>query len=348
MNLKTAIELLELNAFQDPDDLKRAFRARAHEFHPDKNPSQDAAQKFREIVRAYEWCWQHIEELHLYFVTQNRANRQSVAFDKKFSPEVHAHDLDGIFSEIFGYDKAGSVGWQPAEALLLTLEQLAQGGPLEVLLTGSIHCQTCAGLGAAVGVVARLCRYCFGKGFVPRRSLDKRASLLFGHRGSNWLAKYKLCRRCDGRGREILKFCKDCRGFGRRMKRHRHSVVLPVALQPGQVCRMAARDLVTGEESQVVFEVKLKTHPIFEIDNQDLICDYNLQENQLSKQQKIHFQTPMGPVSFVLPEGITKGQVLKIKGQGLYREATRSSRGDLLIHMRIKPVSWLRRICKRR
>lgn len=348
MNLKMAMELLELNAFRDPDDLKRAFRARAHEFHPDKNPSRDAAEKFRDIVRAYEWCLEHVEELQLHFVARNQSQSTDAEFDKKFSKQVQIHDLDDIFSEVFGYGKEESVGWQPAEPLLLTLEQLAQGGPTEALLTGSIHCHTCDGLGAAPGVVARLCRYCFGKGFVPRRSLGKRRGVLWGRRDFGWLAKYKLCRRCDGRGRDMLKFCKDCRGFGRRMKRHRHRIVLPVALYPGQVCRMAARDLVTGEETQVVFEVRLKAHPIFEIDNQDLICDYNLQENQLSKQQKIHFQTPMGPVSFVLPSGITKGQVVKIPGQGLYRDATRSLRGDLLVQLRIKPVSWLRRICKRR
>lgn len=335
MNLPKALKLLQLKSFRSAEDLKKAFRAQAHQHHPDKSPSPDASARFREILEAYQWCVDHLDLLSRHFAVE--LSSQSPA------ASVFIHDVDDIFSEIFGYDKSGEIlGWQPAEVLKLSLEELARGGAKEASLSGSVSCVDCGGLGASRGSHARVCRYCFGKGFVPRRLSLRRRKVLWG-KNSVWSGKYRLCRRCGGRGRDIPEACRRCGGFGRIVKRHRQRLTLPLGLVPGQVCRLEALDLETGQKTQVVFEVRLIPHAIFQIEKHDLMCDKLVDKNLPAKQHRLRLQTPLGETQFNLPNPLREGEIVKVAGAGLFKDGRRQERGDLYVRLRLKPDSLWRR-----
>lgn len=330
MNLQKALTLLNLESLKSAEDLKKAFRTQAHHCHPDKNPSHDAAARFREVFEAYRWCVNNIDLLFRHFAVTNTAPTAGVLIQ----------DLDDIFSEIFGYSKTGEIlGWQPAEILKLSLEELALGGVKEARLAGSVSCKTCHGHGATVGSVTRVCRYCFGKGFVPRRLSLRRRKVLWGM----WSGKYRLCWRCGGRGRDIAKRCGACDGFGRIVKRHRHRLSLPLGLVPGQVCRLEALDLETEQTTQVVFEVMLIPHAIFKIEKHDFMCDKLVDKNLLGKHHSIRLQTPLGEIKFHLPNPFKENEIVKVVGAGLFKDALRKDRGDLYVRIRRQPDSWWKR-----
>lgn len=323
MDIKKALEILEISSLTDISDVKKAFHQKAHELHPDKNPSQDTSDKFRAAMEAYQYCLQNKEELGAFLTTYFE--------EKEISVTEVVTNLEDIFEDIFGFSKSGRVlGFQEPQEVFLTVEELALGVKKVKKLNSFIQCETCDGVGAKKGTSARICSYCFGKGAITTPG-----------------QLVKKCPKCIGRGRIIEKACEDCNGFGRIAIQTKQEFVISPGFKVNEIYTITGKDLKTNKETNIFVKIKLYKDPIFQIENYNLLCEYHIDLTTLDKNQNILVKTPIDEVPVHLDRNVKSGQVINIPSGGLYTNPTKSSRGDLRIKIIHKKTPFYKKILKR-
>lgn len=314
---------MRLKKFRGIEDLKSNFYKLAHQYHPDKNPDEDS-QMFRDILGAYEFALRHLSALCQHFGVEEEPEDEQTA-------KTSIENLDDIFEDIFGFSKSGRVlGYQEPQVLYLTLEELIFGAKKRKKLVAYEKCPACQGFGAATGSIAKVCNYCFGHGVIRRPEHFKE--------------KKKVCPKCRGRGRNIIKRCPRCDGFGRLKRFHRQEFTLPVGMRAFEVYTLSSYDLDSKTQTEIFVESRLLRHPIFQIDNYDLLCQYQLDFQCLEKALRLHVSTPFGKVPIRIPADANKGDVIRIKGAGLFKDKIKKNRGDLIVTLAEKRGSIFRRI----
>lgn len=323
MNLKTAINTLELKEFRGIEDLKAQFYKLAHLYHPDKNPDEDS-QVFRDMLGAYEYALSHISELCTHFDVPEQP-------DDEVTAKSTIENLDDIFEDIFGFSKSGRVlGFQEPQVVYLKLEELVLGAKKRQKMIAYAKCPTCQGIGAREGASARVCTYCFGHGVIK------------GHRFQK--IRRRICPKCKGRGREIARACERCNGFGRLRRFHNQEFTLPLGLQPHEFYTITGYDRDTKGATEIFIEPRLLRHPIFQIDNYDLLCEYHVDFTDLNQALNLKLTTPFGSVPMMVPTDAQRGDAIRIKGAGLYKDALKKKRGDLVVTLVSKKKSILTRL----
>ncbi|OVE80861.1 hypothetical protein BVY03_05205 [bacterium K02(2017)] len=319
MDIKKAIEILELKNFTSIDELKVTFRNLAHQYHPDKNPENDG-EKFRQAVQAYEFTLENISALFDYFGLKE-------ASEDEVTAKIAVENLDDIFEDIFGFSKSGRIlGYQKAQDINLELEDFLLGGTKTLKLVAYIKCDDCTGLGAQKPHLAKICSYCFGHGTIKLTGSEK------------------PCPKCQGRGRKISHKCQRCDGFGRLKRFHRQQFELPVGIRPGQKYSLEGLDLTQNIKTEIFIKPNLSHHPIFKIENYNLLCEYHIDYRVLELPLKVHFNTPLGKVLVTIPTEAKMNDVIKVHGQGLYKNALKKQRGDLIVTLKPKKRSLIQKI----
>lgn len=319
MTLDDALKTLALSSYRGLDDLKRAFHTQAHRYHPDKNPDANAATRFRELLEAYQFCLQNIDVVARRFDLSEEAKRR----DRE---RVRVENLGDIFADIFGFTNLGRVfGYREPVILTVTLEEFIFGGVKRAKLPAYEPCPACLGAGAAMGTLARICRHCFGKGCYERRT--------------SGVASVKICPRCQGRGREMESPCQNCQGFGRMAKTRKQDVILPVGLKPERILTLSARDAASGRDTEVVVILRVAPHAIFQIENDDLLCEYHCDFSSHRGDRIFSLKTPFGDKPLLVSRAACPGDVVTIKGAGLFKDSARAAQGDLRVRLRRKRVS---------
>lgn len=331
---------MRLETFRHVDDLKRLFHRRAHDYHPDKNPHQDASALFRELIAAYELCLDNVAELSRRFgirppsLQETQAARQVI------------ENLDDIFEDIFGFSKSGRVlGYHEPQEVWLAIEEFFTGVCKTQKMIAYRKCPDCQGSGARGGAHARVCSYCFGKGTIVRQSLLAR--------------KRHICAKCRGRGRNAALFCERCDGFGRLKQYHTQEFTVPTGLKPFEIYTLEALDKETRLKTQVFVELKPLRHPVFRIEGANLLCELHqsLGDSPLGKLPlggsplqncatalDLCLKTPGGEVAITIPPGVRDGQILVVKNAGLFTDVQKKSRGDLHVTIREKKRGLLERL----
>lgn len=324
MNLEHALQILELRSYGGPDDLKKAFRALAHRYHPDKNPGRDTEGAFREAIASYEFCLDHLDDL---------ARRFGTATGVKVTEQdrLFVANLDDIFEDIFGFTRLGRViGYREPSVVNVTLTELLFGGVKCAKLTAYKPCPDCGGSGAPRGALARICRHCFGKGSYERKSAGRTVS--------------KVCPQCRGRGREMERRCERCDGFGRLRETRRQEFPIPTGVLPGVAVSLSAKDSSTGTDTEVCVILNALRDPIFQIENHDLICEYRMDFSSHRSDRVLNVETPFGIRQAELGKQAKPGDVITINNAGLYKNAAKSLQGDLKVVLRHQGKSWLAKI----
>lgn len=324
LDLSRALKILEIRTYSEPEDLKKAFRALAHRYHPDKNPRPEAGELFRDVLEAYQFCLENLEVLTCHF-------------GLKPAPELLSKDrlvienLDDIFEDIFGFTRAGRVlGYQEPHALGLTLKEFLFGGAKIEKLPAYESCRDCRGVGASQGTLARLCRHCFGKGYYLKKNGRE--------------AKRKLCPQCQGRGREMEKPCLSCGGFGRLKRIRRQKFALPLGMTPGGLYTLAGADEKTGQATEIFIQAFFVGDSIFQIDNYDLLCEYLMDFSRHKTSVILNFETPFGKKALEIPQAAKSGDVMIVPNAGLYKNGARTEQGVLKITLKQKKPSLLKRV----
>ena len=322
-------EVLGLRRDAGVDEVKKAYRQMAVKFHPDKNPGDELAEgKFREAAEAYE-------------VLSDTAKRQK--YDRyghagMDGAGVHnfnnADDIMSAFSEIFGGGGGGVFGDvfgqrkrgpRPGQDLLMKLtielQEAARGTTRVVEVPRRKLCEECRGTGAKKGTVAQTCTYCAGQGQVVQS------------RGFFQVAT--TCPACGGEGMRITDPCPACRGQGNMPE----VAQLKVDIRPGVDTGTRLRLPGHGElgdagapRGTLYIQIEVKKHPLFERQENDLVCQVPISFPQAALGAEIEVPTLDGPDKLAIPKGTQTGDILRLKGRGM-PEINGRGRGDELVEV---------------
>jgi molecular chaperone DnaJ len=226
-------EILDVSRDADEATIKKAFRRKARELHPDVNPDRGAEAQFKECAEAYEvLSTAETRELYDRYGHDGLRGRQAGGAD--FSDFGSFQDLfDAFFGgDVFGRGARGARGGEDvAVAVQLTFAESAQGAtrPLEYGIVGT--CETCEGLGAKPGTHMTRCDTCGGQGQVRQVSRGPFGQFL----------RTSVCPDCHGEGERPADPCPDCRGSGRRPTTQELTVDIPAGIANGQRIRIPGR-----------------------------------------------------------------------------------------------------------
>jgi molecular chaperone DnaJ len=352
---KNYYEVLGIEKSATKDDIKKAFRKLAHQFHPDKKDGN--ADKFKEVNEAYTILSDDKKraEYDTYGRVFNEAGgggagpggfngQDSGGFD--FSGFGNGQgfqdfDLGDIFGDIFGGSRGAarqSRGRDISMDLEITFEEAIFGTERKILLTKTGQCEHCHGTGGEPNTEMKTCEACNGKGKVH----ETRRSFI----GS--FSTVVECVACHGRGKVPKEKCSVCRGVGVRNKQQEITVKIPSGLDDGEMIRLggAGEAVPSGSAGDLYIKVHVKRHSMYHKEGPNLTTDLNVKLSTALLGGEYNLQTLDGSISLKIPEGVSHGEVLRVKGKGVPIEKGR--RGDLLIKVKIEMPKKLSRDARKR
>jgi len=322
-------ELLGVRPDASAEEIKKAYRQRARELHPDTNPDPEAESRFKEVAVAYE--------------TLSDPDRRR-RYDQ-FGPEGAGAGGDpfgfggsggigDIFDAFFGgagggFNQRGPSG-PPAGADLevgvrLTLEQAVFGAQEEVTVRTAVACETCEATGAAPGTRAETCSQCGGAGQVRQ----VRQSIL------GQMVTAAPCPVCRGRGQVIASPCPDCSGEGRNITEKTYTVDIPAGVDTGSTLRLSSFGAVGpwgGPRGDLYVHVEVAPHETLTRMGDDLLHELHLPFTQAALGAHLELETLDGTEDLVIPRGTQNGRVFRLRGQGVPRVRGRG-RGDYIVQV---------------
>ena len=335
-------ELLGVRRDATQDDLKRAYRQRARELHPDTNPDDPEAEaKFKEITRAYETL-SDPERRRRYDMFGEEGAAANVGADP-FNFAGGFGNIGDIFDAFFGGSAGGGGGGRSGPPRGQDLEVVADvefelavfGGEQPVTVRTAVACETCQATGAAPGSSPQQCPQCGGSGQVRR----VRQSIL------GQMVTAGACNQCGGMGQVIERPCPDCRGDGRMVLDKTYTVDVPAGVDTGSTLRLTGRGaagLRGGGYGDLYVHVRVGSHARFQRQGDDLVHELHVPFTQALLGVQIPFETLDGAEDLVLPRGTQTGRVFRLKGRGVHHVNGRG-RGDLLVQVVVDTAGELTR-----
>ena len=339
---KDYYDILGVAKSASADDIKRAYRKKAHEYHPDKGNGN--AEKFKEVNQAYQALGdeQKRKAYDTYGAGFEQASRGG-GFNYQsgnpfgdfgfgdFSGAVD-FDLGDIFGDIFGTRQERSSrrsrGVDLEMAMNLSFEEAVFGAEKTVSLEKRDTCKTCGGTGAEKGAKVITCPKCHGQGQIVtlRRTI-------FGQ-----VQSAVTCDRCEGTGKVPEIACKACGGNGSLRQDKTISVKIPAGIDNGQRIRVAGEGEAgyRGSSAGDLFlAIRVLPHKEFRREGFNLLKDLAVSFTQAALGTKLIVPTLDGDIELKIASGTQSGTVLKVKGKGVPHINQPNKRGDLLITVQV-------------
>ncbi|HEX9259499.1 MAG TPA: molecular chaperone DnaJ [Acidimicrobiales bacterium] len=320
-------ELLGVDRQATAEEIKRAYRRRARELHPDTNPDHpEAEEQFKQIARAYEVLSDPEQRARYDRFGESGVGGPGPADDPFFG----AGGLADIFSTFFGGSgtpfggrgPAGPPRGQDQEVVAdLTFEQAVFGATVPVDVRTAIACGECGGSGAGSGTKPVTCADCNGTGQVRR----VRQSLL------GQMVTAGPCTRCGGLGQVVVTPCGACGGEGRTITDKTYQVDVPAGVDHGTTLRLAGRGAAGprgGAAGDLYVHLRVQPHPTFHRDGYDLVAELHLGLAQVALGTHFDVTTLDGDETLVVPPGTQPGREFRLRGRGVPHVEGRG-RGDL-------------------
>jgi molecular chaperone DnaJ len=323
-------EILGVSRSSTDDEIKKAYRALARQYHPDANPGDAQAEAhFKEVSVAYETL-RDPEKRRRYDTFGPEGLGAAAGFGGA------DFGLNDLFDAFFGGDAfgrgRGPVGpprGQDAETVMdLTLEEAAFGATRSLELDMPIECETCGGSGAAEGTHSETCPTCAGRGEVRQT----RRSIL------GQLVTSGPCPQCSGLGTIVASPCPTCRGEGRHRGARQLDVEVPPGIDGGQRLRLTGRGPAAGRggaPGDLYVGVRIVPDARFERRGDDLFHLAPIALTQAALGTRLEIETLDGVEPLQVAPGTQPGAVLRIRGRGMPSLRT-GRRGDLIVELRVE------------
>ncbi len=324
-------EILGVERNATDDEIKRAYRKLAREFHPDANPGDQAAEeRFKEVSVAYEVLSDPEKRRRYDMFGPDGAAGANAGFGDGFG-------LNDLFDAFFGgRDPFGSGGRSSgpprgpdAEFMLdLTLEEVVRGGTHTLDLTMPVACDRCDGSGCQAGTHPQTCTTCQGSGEVR----TMRRSIL------GQLVTTGPCQACSGTGQVIPSPCENCGGDGRVRSSVSLPVDVPAGIDDGQRLRLSGRGPAAprgGQNGDLYVGIRVRRHARFERDGDDLHVAQPIAMTQAALGATLVIATIDGDETLEVAPGTQPGERTIIKGRGVPSLRT-GRRGDLHVHLQVE------------
>ena len=327
-------EVLGVDKSASADDIKRAYRKKALQYHPDRNPGdKEAEAKFKECNEAYE----------VLSDADKKARYDQFGFagvDPNFNPNAGYGggfgggfsgfgDLGDIFGDLFGGGGSRRASNGPRRGdnvgarLEITFEEAAFGTEREVPVSRIETCARCGGSGCADGTQPETCPNCGGSGQV--RTTQNFMGMT--------MQSTAACPKCGGRGKIIRTPCSTCKGKGKVRRNQKIKVKIPAGVDEGQSVRVrgeGSAGVNGGPAGDLLVEIYIKEHPIFERDGVNVLCEMPISFTQAALGAEIEVPTLDGKVRYTVPEGTQTGTTFRLRGKGI-SYVNSKARGDQLV-----------------
>ncbi len=339
MEKRDYYEVLEIPRDASLDEIKKAYRKKAVEYHPDKNPGyKNAEEKFKESTEAYE-VLKDPEKRRIY----DQYGHQGLSgggfggfgdfsFDLGDALRAFMRDFGGFgFESIFGdatssRRRAGPQKGRDLQVKLrLSLEEIATGVEKTIKVKKLVPCSSCLGTGCERGTNPRPCPRCNGTG--QQKTVSRS---LFGQ-----LVNITTCPYCNGIGQVIEKPCLECAGNGRVKGESKIKVKIPAGVSSGNYIPIKnAGDAGprSGPAGDILVIIEEMEHPIFTRHGDDIICEQAISFSQAALGDQIEVPTLGDKASIKIPPGTQSGKIFRLRGKGI-PHLNGFGRGDQLLRV---------------
>ncbi|MDP4109710.1 MAG: molecular chaperone DnaJ [Bacillota bacterium] len=330
-------EVLGISRSASEDEIKKAYRKLAKQYHPDVNPGDKTAEmKFKEVSEAYG-ILSDPQKRQMYDNYGHAGVDPSYGAGGPggFGGGFDGFDLGSIFEGVFG----GAFGGQQRRnapqkgetlryGLDLTFEEAAFGCEKEVTVMRAEDCGDCGGSGAQKGTSAETCDLCRGSGQVKTTQRTP-----FGV-----FSSASPCHKCRGTGKIIKTPCSKCGGSGRVRKTRQIRVAVPAGIDDGQSISLRGEGGFGkngGPKGDILVTMSIRPHPIFTRDGSDVIVEIPITFIQAALGDELIVPTIDGKIKYTVPEGTQTGTVFRIKNKGI-PNINGHGRGDQFVKVNIE------------
>jgi molecular chaperone DnaJ len=342
MSKRDYYEVLEVSKSSSADEIKKAYRKKAIQYHPDKNPGDKAAEeKFKEAAEAYE-ILSNADKRKRYDQF-GHAGVGGASGSGGYGGGMSMDDIFSHFGDIFGGGFGGFGGFSGfgqqrggrrvnkgsnlRVKVKLNLTEIANGAEKKIKVKKQVECKSCSGSGAANGSSHSTCSTCHGTGQVTRIS-----NTILGQMQTS-----STCPTCQGEGKIITSKCSHCAGEGIVVDEEIITLNIPAGVEEGMQLSVSGRGNAArrgGVNGDLIVVIEEEKHPELMRDGNDLIYNLYLSIPDAILGAPVEIPTIEGKVKVKIDPGTQPGKILRLRGKGL-PEVNSYGRGDLLVNINV-------------
>lgn len=330
-------EVLGVARTASADEVKRAFRKKAKECHPDTNKSPDAEAQFKELGEAYDV----LSDPNKRQVYDNYGHDglKSGGYQPQWDFAEGFPDLGDIFASFFGGGFGGMGGGQrrrggPQQGndlrmdLVLEFNDAVFGAKKEITFNHLENCDSCSGSGASPGSGPTVCTTCGGQGQVRQTT-----QTIIGH-----FTQIVVCPNCQGSGSIIVNPCRICHGQGRTAVETKRSIVIPPGVDQGTRLRVAGEGdagVKGGPPGDLYVVLQIRPHPEFKRDGYHIYSVQEVPYAVMALGGEIETPTLDGTETIRIPAGTKNGHIFTLKGAGIPHLNNSNKRGEHYVEVQV-------------
>ncbi len=318
------------------EEVKRAFRKKAKECHPDTNSSPDAESQFKELGEAYDV----LSDANKRQVYDNYGHEglKSGGYQPQYDFSDSFPDLGDIFASFFGGGFGGGGGGRrrggPQQGndlrmdLALDFTEAVFGTKQEITFNHLEQCDPCEGSGSSPGSGPSTCTTCGGQGQVRQTT-----QTIIGH-----FTQITGCPNCQGTGNIIVNPCKECHGQGRKAVETKRSIVIPPGVDQGTRLRVANEGdagIKGGPPGDLYVVLKIKPHSEFKRDGYHIYSLHEVSYPIMALGGEVEVNTLDGTEKIKIPAGTKNGHVFTLKGAGVPHLNNNNKRGEHYVEVQV-------------
>lgn len=338
-------EILGIGKSASTEEIKKAYRKVAMQYHPDRNPGDKSAEeKFKEAAEAYEILSDQDRRSQY-----DRFGHAGVSGNGRGGPHPGGMNMDDIFSQfgdIFGEDIFGSFfgggggqrtrGGQRSRGargsnlrikLKLTYEEIARGVTKNIKVKKYVPCNVCSGSGAKDKGSIQTCSTCGGSGQVR-----KVTNTFLGQ-----MQTVTTCPACNGEGTTITAKCGHCKGEGRMYGEETVTIDIPAGVQEGMQLNISGKGNAGergGMPGDLIILIEEETHKELQRDGLNVAYDLHISFTDAVFGTQVEVPTIDGRAKIKIPPGTQSGKIFRLKGKG-FPAINSYEKGDQLVHINI-------------
>ena len=341
MSKRDFYEILGVSKGASADEIKKAYRKVAMQFHPDRNPGDKSAEdKFKEAAEAYEILSdqdkrsQYDRFGHSAFASGRGGGSHSMNTDDIFSQfgDIFGEDMFGNFFNGGGRSRGGSKtrgvrGSNLRIKLKVNFEEIAKGANKTIKVKKYVSCSTCSGSGAKDKNSTQTCNTCGGNGQVKRVQ-----NTFLGQ-----MQTVTTCPSCNGEGTTITNKCTTCKGEGRAYGEETVTLDIPAGVQEGMQLSMSGKGNIGergGASGDLIILIEEEAHPHLHRDGLNVAFDLYISFPDAVFGTQVEVPTIDGRAKIKIPTGTQSGKIFRLKGKG-FPSINSNEKGDQLIHINV-------------
>ncbi|MFD2046113.1 molecular chaperone DnaJ [Ornithinibacillus salinisoli] len=313
MSKRDFYEVLGLDQGASKDEIKKAYRKLARQYHPDVNKEAGAADKFKEVKEAYETL--NDDQKRAQYDQFGHAGMNGQGFGGFGGGAQDFGGFGDIFDMFFGGGgrrqdpNAPRQGADLQYTMVLDFEEAIFGKETDISIPKEENCDTCHGSGAKPGTKTKTCSHCNGSG-----QLNTEQNTPFGR-----VVNRRVCHHCNGSGKIIPEKCNTCSGTGKVKKNKKIHISIPAGIDEGQQIRVSGKGepgANGGPAGDLYVVIQIREHDFFEREGDHIYCELPLTFAQAALGDEVEVPTVHGKVKLKVPAGTQTGKTFRLKGKG--------------------------------